>query len=118
MLLAKLHLVVFGGTIEEAKKLQPARDSQQLNCWFPRGQCHARAALALPSCLWSSLQHISLLLPSLSLQINPLSYGSVVQTYRLPTYSCYPKDSWTSLCKKLFLGELIYPWKHKGEKQD
>ncbi|KAM9261795.1 phosphatidylinositol N-acetylglucosaminyltransferase subunit Q isoform 4-T5 [Cariama cristata] len=50
--------------------------------------------------------------------INPLSYGSVVQIYRLPTYSCYPKDSWTSLCKKLFLGELIYPWKHKGEKQD
>uniref|UniRef100_A0A8B9QE65 Phosphatidylinositol glycan anchor biosynthesis class Q n=1 Tax=Apteryx owenii TaxID=8824 RepID=A0A8B9QE65_APTOW len=54
----------------------------------------------------------------LLMQINPLSYGSVVQTYRLPTYSCYPKDSWTSLCKKLFFGELIYPWKHKGEKQD
>uniref|UniRef100_A0A8B9QX64 Phosphatidylinositol glycan anchor biosynthesis class Q n=1 Tax=Anas platyrhynchos TaxID=8839 RepID=A0A8B9QX64_ANAPL len=54
----------------------------------------------------------------LLMQINPLSYGSVVQTYRLPTYSCYPKDSWASLCKKLFLGELIYPWKHKGEKQD
>ncbi|XP_063200148.1 phosphatidylinositol N-acetylglucosaminyltransferase subunit Q-like [Chroicocephalus ridibundus] len=54
----------------------------------------------------------------LLMQINPLSYGSVVQTYRLLTYSCYPKDSWTSLCKKLFLGELIYPWKHKGEKQD
>ncbi|KFR16455.1 Phosphatidylinositol N-acetylglucosaminyltransferase subunit Q [Opisthocomus hoazin] len=54
----------------------------------------------------------------LLMQINPLSYSSVVQTYRLPTYSCYPKDSWTSLCKKLFLGELIYPWKHKGEKQD
>ncbi|XP_019395510.1 PREDICTED: phosphatidylinositol N-acetylglucosaminyltransferase subunit Q isoform X1 [Crocodylus porosus] len=54
----------------------------------------------------------------LLMQINPLSYGRVVQTYRLPTYSCYPKDSWGSLCKKLFLGELIYPWKHKGEKQD
>ncbi|XP_071427299.1 phosphatidylinositol N-acetylglucosaminyltransferase subunit Q [Pithys albifrons albifrons] len=54
----------------------------------------------------------------LLMQINPLSYGAVVQTYRLPTYSCYPKDSWASLCKKLFLGELIYPWKHKGEKQD
>ncbi|KAM6350640.1 LOW QUALITY PROTEIN: phosphatidylinositol N-acetylglucosaminyltransferase subunit Q [Alca torda] len=54
----------------------------------------------------------------LLMQINPLSCGSVVQTYRLPTCSCYPKDSWTSLCKKLFLGELIYPWKHKGEKQD
>uniref|UniRef100_A0ACB8FKJ8 Uncharacterized protein n=1 Tax=Sphaerodactylus townsendi TaxID=933632 RepID=A0ACB8FKJ8_9SAUR len=54
----------------------------------------------------------------LLMQINPLSYGSVVQTYRLPTYSCYPKDSWGSLCKKLFVGELIYPWKHKEEKQD
>ncbi|XP_027745430.1 phosphatidylinositol N-acetylglucosaminyltransferase subunit Q isoform X3 [Empidonax traillii] len=54
----------------------------------------------------------------LLMQINPLSYGAVVQTYKLPTYSCYPKDSWASLCKKLFLGELIYPWKHKGEKQD
>ncbi|CAM4608477.1 unnamed protein product [Eretmochelys imbricata] len=54
----------------------------------------------------------------LLMQINPLSYGSVVQTYRLPTYACYPKDSWSSLCKKLFVGELIYPWKHKGEKQD
>ncbi|XP_077172659.1 phosphatidylinositol N-acetylglucosaminyltransferase subunit Q isoform X2 [Paroedura picta] len=54
----------------------------------------------------------------LLMQINPLSYGCVVRTYRLPTYSCYPKDSWGSLCKKLFVGELIYPWKHKGEKQD
>nr|XP_056722335.1 phosphatidylinositol N-acetylglucosaminyltransferase subunit Q [Euleptes europaea] len=54
----------------------------------------------------------------LLMQINPLNYGAVVQTYRLPTYSCYPKDSWGSLCKKLFVGELIYPWKHKGEKQD
>ncbi|XP_075755157.1 phosphatidylinositol N-acetylglucosaminyltransferase subunit Q isoform X2 [Pelodiscus sinensis] len=51
-------------------------------------------------------------------QINPLSYGSVVQTYRLPSCACYPKDSWSALCKKLFVGELIYPWKHKGEKQD
>ncbi|KAL7979128.1 hypothetical protein Chor_015152 [Crotalus horridus] len=54
----------------------------------------------------------------LLMQINPLPYGRVVQLYRLPTYSCYPKDSWTSLCKKLFVGELIYPWKHKEEKQD
>ncbi|XP_066054156.1 phosphatidylinositol N-acetylglucosaminyltransferase subunit Q isoform X1 [Chamaea fasciata] len=54
----------------------------------------------------------------LLMQINPLSYGAVVQTYRLPTYSCYPRDSWASLCKKLFLGELIYPWKHKGDKQN
>ncbi|XP_062999363.1 phosphatidylinositol N-acetylglucosaminyltransferase subunit Q [Elgaria multicarinata webbii] len=54
----------------------------------------------------------------LLMQINPLTYGRVVQMYRLPTYSCYPKDSWGTLCKKLFIGELIYPWKHKGEKQD
>ncbi|NWZ86029.1 PIGQ acetylglucosaminyltransferase, partial [Poecile atricapillus] len=54
----------------------------------------------------------------LLMQINPLSYGGVIQTYRLPTYSCYPRDSWASLCKKLFLGELIYPWKHKGDKQN
>ncbi|XP_070617152.1 phosphatidylinositol N-acetylglucosaminyltransferase subunit Q [Erythrolamprus reginae] len=54
----------------------------------------------------------------LLMQINPLPYGRVVQIYRLPTYSCYPKDSWASLCKKLFVGELIYPWKHKEEKQD
>ncbi|XP_061456003.1 phosphatidylinositol N-acetylglucosaminyltransferase subunit Q [Rhineura floridana] len=54
----------------------------------------------------------------LLMQINPLTYSRVVKVYRLPTYSCYPKDSWGSLCKKLFVGELIYPWKHKGEKQD
>ncbi|XP_069503002.1 phosphatidylinositol N-acetylglucosaminyltransferase subunit Q isoform X1 [Ambystoma mexicanum] len=54
----------------------------------------------------------------LLMQFNPLSYGRVVQTYRLPTYCCYPKDSWGSLCKKLFVGELIYPWKQKTEKQD
>ncbi|XP_034987984.2 phosphatidylinositol N-acetylglucosaminyltransferase subunit Q [Zootoca vivipara] len=54
----------------------------------------------------------------LLMQINPLTYGRVVQLYKLPTYSCYPKDSWGSLCKKLLVGELIYPWKHKGEKQD
>uniref|UniRef100_A0A8C6XJ88 Phosphatidylinositol glycan anchor biosynthesis class Q n=1 Tax=Naja naja TaxID=35670 RepID=A0A8C6XJ88_NAJNA len=54
----------------------------------------------------------------LLMQINPLPYGRVVQIYRLPTYSCYPKDSWASLCKKLFVGELIFPWKHKEEKQD
>ncbi|XP_032086197.1 phosphatidylinositol N-acetylglucosaminyltransferase subunit Q [Thamnophis elegans] len=54
----------------------------------------------------------------LLMQINPLAYGRVVQIYRLPTYSGYPKDSWASVCKKLFVGELIYPWKHKEEKQD
>lgn len=54
----------------------------------------------------------------LLMQFNPLSYGHVVHTYRLPTYCCYPKDSWSSLCKKLFVGELIYPWKQKTEKQD
>ncbi|XP_038675438.1 phosphatidylinositol N-acetylglucosaminyltransferase subunit Q [Scyliorhinus canicula] len=54
----------------------------------------------------------------LLMQINPLTYGMIIRHYRLPTYSCYPKDSWTALCQKLFLGELIYPWKRKTEKQD
>nr|XP_046189908.1 phosphatidylinositol N-acetylglucosaminyltransferase subunit Q-like [Oncorhynchus gorbuscha]XP_046189909.1 phosphatidylinositol N-acetylglucosaminyltransferase subunit Q-like [Oncorhynchus gorbuscha]XP_046189910.1 phosphatidylinositol N-acetylglucosaminyltransferase subunit Q-like [Oncorhynchus gorbuscha] len=54
----------------------------------------------------------------LMMDINPLKASSVVQTYRTPTYSCYPKDSWLALCKKLFLGELIYPWRHKTTKID
>ncbi|XP_010734745.3 phosphatidylinositol N-acetylglucosaminyltransferase subunit Q [Larimichthys crocea] len=54
----------------------------------------------------------------LMMEINPLKYGTVVQTYRTPTYSCYPKDSWTALVKKLFVGELIYPWRHKTTKTD
>lgn len=52
------------------------------------------------------------------LQINPLKCSSVVQTYRTPTYSCYPRDSWVALVKKLFIGELIYPWRHKTTKSD
>uniref|UniRef100_A0A3Q2CF02 Phosphatidylinositol glycan anchor biosynthesis, class Q n=1 Tax=Cyprinodon variegatus TaxID=28743 RepID=A0A3Q2CF02_CYPVA len=51
-------------------------------------------------------------------QINPLKCGAVVQTYRTPTYSCYPRDSWAALVKKLFVGELIYPWRHKTTKSD
>lgn len=51
-------------------------------------------------------------------QINPLKCSTVVQTYRTPTYSCYPKDSWAALVKKLFVGELIYPWRHKTTKAD
>lgn len=51
-------------------------------------------------------------------QINPLGCSTVVQTYRVPTYSCYPKDSWAALVKKLFVGELIYPWRHKTTKSD
>ncbi|XP_053550295.1 phosphatidylinositol N-acetylglucosaminyltransferase subunit Q isoform X2 [Bombina bombina] len=54
----------------------------------------------------------------LLMQINPLSYGRVLSTYKLPSSRHYPKDSWGSLCKKLFIGELIYPWKQKGDKQD
>ncbi|XP_075035480.1 phosphatidylinositol N-acetylglucosaminyltransferase subunit Q [Mixophyes fleayi] len=54
----------------------------------------------------------------LLMQINPLPYGQVLGTYRLPSSRCYPKDSWGSLCKKLFVGEVIYPWKQKEEKQD
>uniref|UniRef100_A0A5F8GKG4 Phosphatidylinositol glycan anchor biosynthesis class Q n=1 Tax=Monodelphis domestica TaxID=13616 RepID=A0A5F8GKG4_MONDO len=41
----------------------------------------------------------------LLMQINPLSYGSVVQTYRLPTYSCYPKDTWGSLYGRVEAGK-------------
>lgn len=51
-------------------------------------------------------------------QINPLTYGMIIKRYRLPTYSSYPKDSWAALCKKLFIGRLIYPWKRRNEKQD
>lgn len=51
-------------------------------------------------------------------QINPLGCSSLVRTYRIPTYSCYPKDSWAALVKKLFVGELIYPWRPKSTKSD
>ncbi|XP_041634391.1 phosphatidylinositol N-acetylglucosaminyltransferase subunit Q isoform X2 [Cheilinus undulatus] len=54
----------------------------------------------------------------LLMEINPLKCSTVVQTYRTPTYSCYPKDSWAALVKKLFVGELIYPWRHKTTKTD
>lgn len=54
----------------------------------------------------------------LLMEINPLKCSTVVQTYRTPTYSCYPKDSWAALVKKLFVGELIYPWRHKSTKTD
>ncbi|XP_055507136.1 phosphatidylinositol N-acetylglucosaminyltransferase subunit Q isoform X2 [Leucoraja erinacea] len=54
----------------------------------------------------------------LLMQINPLTYGMIIKRYRLPTYSSYPKDSWAALCKKLFIGRLIYPWKRRNEKQD
>ncbi|XP_054570541.1 phosphatidylinositol N-acetylglucosaminyltransferase subunit Q isoform X2 [Eptesicus fuscus] len=54
----------------------------------------------------------------LLMQINPLPYNRVVQTYRLPSCGCHPKHSWGSLCRKLFFGELIYPWRQRGDKQD
>lgn len=54
----------------------------------------------------------------LMMEINPITCSTVVQTYRTPTYSCYPRDSWLALVKKLFVGELIYPWRHKGTKVD
>lgn len=54
----------------------------------------------------------------LLMEINPLKGSTVVQTYRTPTYSCYPRDSWVALVKKLFIGELIYPWRHKTTKAD
>ncbi|XP_068192165.1 phosphatidylinositol N-acetylglucosaminyltransferase subunit Q [Antennarius striatus] len=54
----------------------------------------------------------------LLMEINPLTSSAIVQTYRIPTYSCYPRDSWAALVKKLFVGELIYPWRHKTTKTD
>lgn len=54
----------------------------------------------------------------LMMEINPIKCTTVVQTYRTPTYSCYPRDSWAALVRKLFLGELVYPWRHKGTKTD
>uniref|UniRef100_A0A8C5KSZ1 Phosphatidylinositol glycan anchor biosynthesis class Q n=1 Tax=Jaculus jaculus TaxID=51337 RepID=A0A8C5KSZ1_JACJA len=37
----------------------------------------------------------------LLMQINPLPYSLVLCTYRLPSYGCHPKHSWSSLCCKL-----------------
>ncbi|XP_069343275.1 phosphatidylinositol N-acetylglucosaminyltransferase subunit Q isoform X2 [Eulemur rufifrons] len=54
----------------------------------------------------------------LLMQINPLPYSRVVHTYRLPSCGCRPRHSWGSLCRKLFLGELIYPWRQREDKQD
>lgn len=54
----------------------------------------------------------------LLMEINPLRCSTALQTYRTPTYSCYPKDSWGALVKKLFVGELIYPWRHKTTKTE
>ncbi|XP_008854334.1 phosphatidylinositol N-acetylglucosaminyltransferase subunit Q isoform X1 [Nannospalax galili] len=54
----------------------------------------------------------------LLMQINPLPYNRVVHTYRLPSCGCHPKHSWGSLCRKLFFGELIYPWRQREDKQD
>ncbi|CAO2642352.1 Phosphatidylinositol N-acetylglucosaminyltransferase subunit Q [Lemmus lemmus] len=54
----------------------------------------------------------------LLMQINPLPYSHVMHTYRLPSSGCHPKHSWGSLCRKLFFGELIYPWRQREDKQD
>ncbi|XP_063286593.1 phosphatidylinositol N-acetylglucosaminyltransferase subunit Q [Pelobates fuscus] len=54
----------------------------------------------------------------LLMQINPLPYGKVLQQYKIPSGKFDPKDSWGSLCKKLFIGELIYPWRQERDKQD
>uniref|UniRef100_A0A3B3ZUG7 Uncharacterized protein n=1 Tax=Periophthalmus magnuspinnatus TaxID=409849 RepID=A0A3B3ZUG7_9GOBI len=53
----------------------------------------------------------------LLMEINPLKLSSVVRTYRSPNDS-RRKDSWAALINKLFIGELVYPWKHKAEKTD
>lgn len=51
-------------------------------------------------------------------QINPLKCSSVLQCYRTETPGCSSRDSWLTLCKKLFVGELIYPWRQKSTKTD
>ncbi|XP_012587171.1 PREDICTED: phosphatidylinositol N-acetylglucosaminyltransferase subunit Q [Condylura cristata] len=50
----------------------------------------------------------------LLMQINPLPYAHVVRAYRLPRCGCTPQHSWGALCRKLFFGELIYPWRQRG----
>ncbi|KAI5623072.1 phosphatidylinositol N-acetylglucosaminyltransferase subunit Q, partial [Silurus asotus] len=45
----------------------------------------------------------------LLMEINPLQCSSVLQCYRTETSSCSSRDSWLTLVKKLFVGELIYP---------
>ncbi|XP_053370145.1 phosphatidylinositol N-acetylglucosaminyltransferase subunit Q [Clarias gariepinus] len=54
----------------------------------------------------------------LLMEINPLQCGSVLQCYRIETSGCSSRDSWLALCKKLFVGELIYPWRQKSTKTD
>uniref|UniRef100_A0A5F9CS90 Phosphatidylinositol glycan anchor biosynthesis class Q n=1 Tax=Oryctolagus cuniculus TaxID=9986 RepID=A0A5F9CS90_RABIT len=56
--------------------------------------------------------------PPLSFQMQPLPYSRVVRVYRLPSCGCHPQHSWGSLCRKLFSGELIYPWRQRADKQD
>lgn len=56
--------------------------------------------------------------PFLSFQTNPLPYSHVVRIYRLPSCGCHPTHSWGALCRKLFFGELIYPWRQRGDQQD
>ncbi|KAB5554279.1 hypothetical protein PHYPO_G00048500 [Pangasianodon hypophthalmus] len=54
----------------------------------------------------------------LLMEINPLQCSSVLQCYRIETSGCSSRDSWLALCKKLFVGELIYPWRQKSTKTD
>ncbi|XP_051698129.1 phosphatidylinositol N-acetylglucosaminyltransferase subunit Q isoform X2 [Oryctolagus cuniculus] len=54
----------------------------------------------------------------LLMQMQPLPYSRVVRVYRLPSCGCHPQHSWGSLCRKLFSGELIYPWRQRADKQD
>ncbi|KAG7335359.1 hypothetical protein KOW79_001955 [Hemibagrus wyckioides] len=54
----------------------------------------------------------------LLMEINPLQCSTVLQCYRIETSGCSSRDSWLTLCKKLFVGELIYPWRQKSTKTD
>ncbi|KAF7698471.1 hypothetical protein HF521_004981 [Silurus meridionalis] len=42
----------------------------------------------------------------------------LMECYRTETSSCSSRDSWLTLVKKLFVGELIYPWRQKSTKTD
>ncbi|XP_052516728.1 phosphatidylinositol N-acetylglucosaminyltransferase subunit Q isoform X3 [Budorcas taxicolor] len=54
----------------------------------------------------------------LLMQVNPLPFSRVVRIYRLPSCGRPPKHSWGSLCRRLLFGELIYPWRQRGDRQD
>lgn len=76
--------------------------------------CYLYVHLSLSLSIY--LQYLSI--GNVCVQINPLQCSSVLQCYRTETSGCSSRDSWLALCKKLFVGELIYPWRQKTTKTD